>query len=159
MGSWAGDANTTGQENVAIGQGAVQSAVAQSNNIGIGYRAGLWETGGSKLFIDSISRGSEASGRAQSLIYGVFSATPANQFVAINGQLEPLALTAGRIVYSAAGTVNAKLTDSANLTYDGSHLQANGYKSSDGSAGVTGSFTDDDGNTVTVKNGLITALT
>lgn len=32
------------------------------------------------------------------------------------------------------------------------------YESSDGSAGATGSFTDNDGNTVTVKDGIITDL-
>jgi hypothetical protein len=35
-------------------------------------------------------------------------------------------------------------------------FQAGGYKSSDGSAGWTGSFTNGDRDTVTVKNGLIT---
>ena len=33
-----------------------------------------------------------------------------------------------------------------------------GLKSADGSEGVTGSFTDNDGNTITVKNGIITGL-
>jgi len=65
-------------------------------------------------------------------------------------------LTSGRVVYA---TTNGRLTDSASLTYDGSYLQANGYKSSDGSAGATGTFTDHSSNTVTVKDGLITALT
>jgi len=38
-------------------------------------------------------------------------------------------------------------------------FQAAGYKSSDGSDGATGSFTSSDGKTITVKNGLITAIT
>ena len=37
-------------------------------------------------------------------------------------------------------------------------IEANAYKSSDGSSGATGSFTSADGKTVTVKNGLITAI-
>ena len=37
-------------------------------------------------------------------------------------------------------------------------LQAGGYKSSDGTSGATGSFVDNNGNTVTVKNGLITSF-
>lgn len=64
-------------------------------------------------------------------------------------------LTSGRVPYT---TTNGRLTDSANLTYDGSHLRANGYKSSDGSAGVSGSFTAGSGETVTVKDGLITSI-
>ncbi len=45
----------------------------------------------------------------------------------------------------------------ANFDKDGI-LTASGYKSSDGSIGVDGSFTTNDGKTVTVKNGLITAM-
>jgi hypothetical protein len=64
-------------------------------------------------------------------------------------------LTAGRIPYAQSSNV---LTDSSNLTYDGSYLKSNGYKSSDGSAGTAGSFTTVDGKTVTVKSGLITSI-
>lgn len=38
------------------------------------------------------------------------------------------------------------------------NIKATGYKSSDGSAGATGSFTSSDGKTITVKNGLITGI-
>lgn len=37
-------------------------------------------------------------------------------------------------------------------------IKGTGYKSSDGSAGVSGSFTSADGKTITVKDGLITAI-
>ncbi|NCU31030.1 hypothetical protein EOM57_04460 [Candidatus Saccharibacteria bacterium] len=37
-------------------------------------------------------------------------------------------------------------------------IQTTGYKSSDGSAGITGTFTNADGDTVTIKNGLITDI-
>jgi hypothetical protein len=37
-------------------------------------------------------------------------------------------------------------------------IRATGYKSNDGSAGATGSFTTTDGKTVTVKDGLITSI-
>jgi hypothetical protein len=43
------------------------------------------------------------------------------------------------------------------LTVSG-NIQATGYKSSDGSTGATGSFTDAGGQVVTVKNGLITNI-
>jgi hypothetical protein len=45
----------------------------------------------------------------------------------------------------------------ANIDKDGV-IQASGYKSADGSTGATGSFTSQDGKTVTVKNGLITNI-
>jgi len=38
-------------------------------------------------------------------------------------------------------------------------LKTGGYKSSDGSAGITTTFLDQDGNTITIKNGLVTAKT
>lgn len=44
-------------------------------------------------------------------------------------------LTSGRVAYA---TTNGRLTDSSALTYDGSYLRAPGYRSSDGTAGVTG---------------------
>jgi hypothetical protein len=44
-----------------------------------------------------------------------------------------------------------------NITTTGT-IKGGGYQSSDGSPGATGSFTTADGKTVTVKNGLITAI-
>ena len=37
-------------------------------------------------------------------------------------------------------------------------VKATGYKSSDGSAGVSGSFTTTDGKTITIKDGLVTSI-
>jgi len=37
-------------------------------------------------------------------------------------------------------------------------IKATGYKSSDGSAGVSGSFTTTDGKTITIKDGLVTSI-
>jgi len=158
LGVVAGQLITTGHNNTCVGYYSGYNLGSTSAGICIGFNAGRYETAGAALYIDSVDRSTEAAGRTNSLIYGKFNATPASQYLAVNGQLEPLALTAGRVVYSAAGTVNAKLVDSANLTYDGSHLQSNGYKSADGSAGVSGSFTTVDSKTVTVKDGLITAI-
>jgi hypothetical protein len=69
-------------------------------------------------------------------------------------------------------TVKAVVSQTADLTQwtssadavlarveDDGIIQAAGYKSSDGSVGWTGTFTNGDGDTVTVKNGLITAVT
>ncbi len=64
-------------------------------------------------------------------------------------------VASGRVMYATTG---GQPVGSANLTFDGTSLQAGGYKSSDGSAGTTGSFTSADSKTVTVKNGLITSI-
>ena len=38
-------------------------------------------------------------------------------------------------------------------------VQSNDYKSSDGSSGISDTFTNADGDVVTIKNGIITAIT
>ena len=53
-----------------------------------------------------------------------------------------------------AGSATLKMT----ITNDGYILPKTGYKSADGSVGASGSFTTADSKTVTVKNGLITAI-
>lgn len=66
-------------------------------------------------------------------------------------------LTSGRITFA---TTNGRLTDASTLTYDGSYLQANGYKSADGTAGVSVACDANKGiKSVTVKDGLMTAAT
>jgi len=59
-----------------------------SNNIFIGRRAAYDETGSGKLFIDGYGdRGDEATGRAESIIYGVMSATVGDQELHLNAKL------------------------------------------------------------------------
>jgi hypothetical protein len=73
---------------------------------------------------------------------------------AVVGQIIQLAAaqTADALqVQDSAGTVLMDV-DAAGV------VQASGYKSSDGSAGWTGTFTGGGGETVTVKNGLITSV-
>jgi hypothetical protein len=73
-----------------------------------------------------------------------------------------------RIGTTYAGTGNGNLivngnvgigttTPSEKLDVSGT-VKATGYKSSDGSAGVSGSFTTTDGKTITIKNGLVTSI-
>ncbi len=79
------------------------------------------------------------------------------------------ALTAGRVPYA---TMNGRLADSGSLLFDGTSLQAGGYKAADASPGISctqtivESVTQDPGTkditvttkTITCKNGLITAI-
>jgi len=77
--------NQTGNYNVALGTEALYTATTVHNSIALGYRAGKYETLGYKLFIDGVDRGTEARGRTESLIYGEFSATLANQILSLGG--------------------------------------------------------------------------
>ncbi|MBD3405248.1 MAG: hypothetical protein GF411_03815 [Candidatus Lokiarchaeota archaeon] len=62
------------------------------------------------------------------------------------------------------GTALNKFSNVYSTNFDGStayfttSVRAGGYRSSDGTLGKSGSFVDNNGNTVTVKNGLITDL-
>jgi len=76
--------NQTGSNNTAIGIFAGSSSLA-SRNVFIGSYAGFFETGANKLYIDNQQRANESYGRVKALIYGVFDASPANQYLTING--------------------------------------------------------------------------
>lgn len=62
------------------------------------------------------------------------------------------------IYYDATNLIiNPKAVGSGILDVQGV-VQTDGYNSSDGSAGVSGSFTTTDGKTITIKDGLVTAI-
>jgi len=76
--------------NTAIGifaGGGSTYGIDIDNAVYLGAYAGYYETAVNKLFIDSLDRGTEALGRSNSLIYGVFNATPASQTLQVNGKL------------------------------------------------------------------------
>jgi hypothetical protein len=87
--------NTNGDNNTAIGCSALYSQTTGTGNVGIGYQAGYYETGSSKLFIDNAKRASEADARTKALIYGIFDAAVANQYLYVNGSLVALGLYNG----------------------------------------------------------------
>jgi hypothetical protein len=82
--------SNTYRMNVAIGKEALWSSSAGERSVAIGYNAGFYETGTCKLFIDSFARASEADARIKALIYGVFDAATANQYLTINGHFNIL---------------------------------------------------------------------
>jgi hypothetical protein len=82
--------NVTGSFNVAVGGYALEENVDGSSNVAIGFEAGHWETGSNKLFIDNSARTNEADGRIKALIYGVFAAATADQYLTVNGHLTVL---------------------------------------------------------------------
>jgi hypothetical protein len=128
--------NVSGGSSVALGNGAGYSTTG-GNGIFIGGTAGYNETAGSTLYIDSYYRDTLAHGKSLSLLYGIFSSTAAAQLLVVNGVFEPYGLTAGRIVYSAAGTINTKLVDTNSMKWDGTNVILSGlkYPNADGTAG------------------------
>jgi len=72
-------------------------------------------------------------------------------YFSIDAQSNPI------VLQENGGNVGIGITPSEKLDVNGI-VKATGYKSSDGSAGITTTFTNGDGNTVTVKNGLITDI-
>jgi hypothetical protein len=85
FGAYALYSNTTGQQNSAFGVVALQNNTTGNNNLGLGYYAGLYNTTiSNQLFINTFDQGSYANDVSNSLIYGIFNATPASQTLAIN---------------------------------------------------------------------------
>lgn len=78
---------TTGDSNTAVGVRALVSQVTGNGCVALGHKAGMYETGSDKLFIDNQDRGSSGASVTNSLIYGVFNATVANQTLAFNANV------------------------------------------------------------------------
>jgi len=87
IGTTAGIDITSGGHNTLIGYKAGYSLVAGDGNVFIGDLAGYYETGSNKLFIDNDNRTDEADARVKALIYGIFDAATANQYLYVNGHL------------------------------------------------------------------------
>ena len=89
--------NTTGNYNSAFGVNSLYSNTTGHNNLGLGYYAGLYNTTiSNQLFINTLDQGSYANDVSNSLIYGIFNASPSSQTLSLN-----------------AGTINMKYIPSA----------------------------------------------
>ena len=87
VGKEAGKKNTTGTNNTYIGYLAGYTSNTVSYNVAIGNSAGCFETVGYKLFIDGLNRTDEATARTNSMIYGIFNATPTSQELWLNAKV------------------------------------------------------------------------
>lgn len=126
----------TSNDNTAIGSNALRSVVAATGNVALGLKAGYYETGSNKLFIDNAQRASEADGRLKALVYGIFDAATANQFFTVNGHVlvrEDLQFTTKAIdttsgdsatINSPAGRFRKDATGAA-FTLTNSYITAN----------------------------------
>ena len=77
--------NTTGSYNSAFGQAALYYNTTGNNNLGLGYYAGFYNTTiSNQLFINTLDQGSYANDVSNSLIYGIFNASPSSQTLSLN---------------------------------------------------------------------------
>jgi hypothetical protein len=106
VGYQAAYSNTTGGNHTAIGWQALRAGTTGDASVGIGYMAGAYETAGGKFFVDNQDRTNEAGGRANSLLYGIFAASPASQSLTVNGAL---IVTQG---FTVSGTLTVANIDS-----------------------------------------------
>jgi hypothetical protein len=121
--------------NVAVGYIAAYSANSQfgtylgvgagyrcagDNSVFVGYTSGFYETAGSTLMIDNVTRANEADGRVKALVYGIFASTAVAQDFVINGQvgvnITPTSWLTLRAGSTAAGTAPLKFTSGSLLT-------------------------------------------
>lgn len=90
VGAYTGAELTTGNKNTLVGFGSGVALTTGASNVFLGFQSGYYETGSNKLFIDNAKRTNEADGRVKALIYGVFDAATANQYLTVNGHLTVL---------------------------------------------------------------------
>uniref|UniRef100_A0A6M3IZK6 Putative tail protein n=1 Tax=viral metagenome TaxID=1070528 RepID=A0A6M3IZK6_9ZZZZ len=113
IGKTAGYSLTTGTRNVCIGWASGYAITTQGYNVFIGILAGRYSTDSNRLIIDNQGRGNAAGEVTNSLLYGVFDADPANQYLNVNGSLY---LSAdNRKIYLGTG-------NDAEIYYDGTNL-------------------------------------
>lgn len=114
VGSAALYAVTTGTNNTGVGY-CTGFTANTTGNVYLGYCAGYYETGSSKLFIDNAARTNEADARTKALIYGIFAAATAGQYLTVNANMTvSVGLTVGTLAGLILGTAGA-LTGIANV--------------------------------------------
>jgi hypothetical protein len=164
-------ASGTNNNNVALGKGAGNGLIGRSNLL-IGADAGRGAEGDYNMFF-SYASGYDSegdynigigylAGRDSVADYCIYLGDNAGNGNTTDNQLiiKQNAVNATPLIQGDFSTGNVGIgltTPTETLDVNGT-IKGTGYKSSDGSAGVTGSFVDNGGNTITVKNGLITDL-
>lgn len=131
VGSYTGSASATGYANTCIGYGTGFRLTSAANCVFLGNLAGVRsDTQSNELFIDNQDRTNYATQQTNSLIYGVFNATPASQTLTVNavttstyGYLTALGSVSAP-TYSFTGDTNTGLwssaADTVNLSTGGS---------------------------------------
>lgn len=85
IGSYAGYKISTGRRNALIGASVAYNISSGDDNVMVGYKAGYNQTTNNDLLIiDNQDRSSTAAEITDTLMYGVFNATPASQSLRLN---------------------------------------------------------------------------
>ncbi len=149
IGSFAGQgaSGNSYNNNTLIGYGSGYSLTTGSSDVFLGYKSGYNQTTNSNLLIiDNQNRTSVALEITNSLIYGVFNATPASQTIRFNAGTTTLL---GNLVIGDAGYIgSASDTDAIQIEADGDVVLSQDLA-------VIGTVT---GNSFTVGSNVLTAL-
>ena len=147
IGSQSGTALTSGDNNTFLGFESGLTMTTENGGVFLGYKAGYYETVANKLFIDNAQRASEADARVKALVYGVFAAATADQYLTVNGHLVTLHdVSAPQLISTIAiGTTPFVVTSTtlvSNLNadaWDSLHapVDAAGALTNDGAGGLT----------------------
>ena len=162
FGNYAGSGAYNASYSNFFGYSAGSGAYNASYSIFLGTNAGNMNNTIDSTFVNNLiidqsilstnsPRTSIADIQNNALMYGTFADTASGQSLTINANTK---------INGTLTTTNNTLDDgSGNITASGS-IKGGGFKSSDGSAGITGTFTTASlvGKTVTFKNGLITGF-
>lgn len=127
FGQGAGYFNTTGSSNTFIGDQSGASNTTGSNNIYIGNQSGAFSTTlSNRIIINSITHGTVATDTVESLIYGIQSATVADQKLRVNGkfQINDATQGAGKVFTSDANGVGSWQTPSGGSSTDTTSLSS-----------------------------------
>lgn len=114
VGANAGHSLTTGDSNTLIGTESGYTLTTGVNNVFLGFESGYYETGSNKLFIDNAARANEADARVKALVYGIFDAATANQYLTVNGHivgLEKATFTGGLSTLQSVANYSDPPTD------------------------------------------------
>ena len=110
--------SSNGSFNSIFGYGAGYTSTGASN-IFLGYYAGYYQTTTSNLLIiDNQNRASAALELTNSLIYGVFNATPANQTLTVNAGTFTVAYGTAQSTISYGLVINSSLNGTANGVFN-----------------------------------------
>lgn len=116
VGNSAGYQNITGSNNTYVGAGAGGLTTSGSDNIVIGHNAGSKVLGSDKLVISNIVGGQDTA-----IIYGVMSATPADNTLQLNAYttvsdtlVAPITTVATKLTLPGTSNTITKTTNNAN---------------------------------------------
>lgn len=96
-----------GSNNTAVGTQALLYSKSGSGLVALGLAAGIYESGSNAFYVDNQDRGTEAAGKAGSLLYGTFHATPTSQTLNTPGLFSANQITGSGAIPSVAtcGTI------------------------------------------------------